>query len=231
MSGLKSKVVTPLYFMQQGQAQIMQYNQMGHTATWQESSMEIKKDAECWFLGNIYKMNWQFHSVKVAMLGINRSRNKLSGHHWALQHVLFWPVFNKYVHKINKGREMQSDIKVTLYCLSATVYVFFKILSSCYFILYSTTLGAKQTYGTSVWLVFPDLGSIWTALIELGVLLIPAQWKKTWKLDKWPQYFHLFVWLLLFLTHSLFYLKIVKIHFPHLWFILGCNLWQELAIR
>ena len=55
---------------------------------------------------------------------------------------------------------MQSDIKVTLYCLSATFYVFFKILSSCYFILYSTTLGAKQTYGTSVWLVFPDLGSI-----------------------------------------------------------------------
>ena len=47
MSGLKSKVVTPLYFMQQGQAQIMQYNQMGHTATWQESPMEIKKDAEC----------------------------------------------------------------------------------------------------------------------------------------------------------------------------------------
>ena len=86
---------------------------------------------------------------------------------------------------------------------------FFKIWSSCYFILYSTTLGAKQTYGTSVWLVFPDVGSIWTALIELGVLLIPAHWKKTWKLDKWPQYFHLFVWLLLFLTHSLFYLKIV----------------------
>ena len=128
MSGLKSKFVTPLYFMQQGQVQIMQYNQMGHTATWQESSMEIKKDAECWFLGNIYKMNWQFHSVKVAMLGINRSRNKLSGHHWALQHVLFWPVFNKYVHKINKGREMQSDIKVTLYCLSATFYVFFQNL-------------------------------------------------------------------------------------------------------
>ena len=33
MSGLKSKFVTPLYFMQQGQVQIMQYNQMGHTAT------------------------------------------------------------------------------------------------------------------------------------------------------------------------------------------------------
>ena len=58
--------------------------------------------------------------------------------------------------------------------------------------------------------------------MESNVLLTPAQRKKSWKIDKWPKFFSCTFGLCL--SHSLWYFEIVKIQFPHLWFILGCNL-------
>ena len=71
---------------------------MGQSTTWKETCIEFKKYADCRFWANMYKIYWDFCSVRVISLKEkNGGGNHFSGYQWQFWYALFWPISNKYI--------------------------------------------------------------------------------------------------------------------------------------
>ena len=101
-----SKNYTPCKY----RCKLCQIKQTGQTTTWKETCIEFMKYAKCRLWVNIYKIYWYFRSTRImSLLEKTRGGNHLSGHHWYFQRAMSWPVSNKYIYEIYKGREMHRD--------------------------------------------------------------------------------------------------------------------------
>ena len=98
-------------------------NQTGQTTIWKETRIEFIKYTECRLWANICEIYWDFRSARIiSFQEKNRSGNHFSGYQWYVRCGISWPVSNKYIYEIYKGRGIyrhyfQADtLLFTCYC-------------------------------------------------------------------------------------------------------------------
>ena len=96
---------------------------MGQSTTWKETCIKFKKYADCMFWKNIYKIYWDFRSVRIISLQEKNVVETISVAINDSSDVLCFDLYLRNVFVKSTKAERSTDVmfKLTLYFLSVTV--------------------------------------------------------------------------------------------------------------